>query len=533
MSRLLLRGAKSPWVPVTAESVLTQNVLATNIGNLLFGQSVFRALSVEGTEIVTNSYNSERDGIDDKYIQRINDEFDSFVVPLANFFRPSARHNMGNFTRVIEGLNIPVTVVGVGSQHPLNDEGEHDPLLDEAAKRFMSAVLDRSASVGVRGEETAAYLKRIGFGDEHIDIIGCPSIFMHGPNPEVRPLGARLAEAGSLAMSGSPETAVMAPMIMNHAKRFGRFRYIPQNSWDLDTIAWGEPRSQPDGVSPLVNPDNPLHLNDQIRFPLDPNTWVDYLRDFDFVLGSRVHGSIAGILAGAPTLLLAHDSRTRELANYHQIPYLPIDQVTENTRAEDLYQYADYTKFHSRLGETFDKFTSFLEKNNLSHIHQPEQKINDYDEKLNAADLPPMVHPILAETEAGRREVASRLRWLRQGKKVDSGRLQYAFRPDLPHTKLPEITAKSVGQRLTNEVSTLSHRQTETSKQLAATRKQQSKNRKQLEETRRQLEDSQKQLASTRKLVEAQAKVIKRLDVPMSRRAKRYIKRVINKPKNG
>lgn len=503
MSRILLRAAKSPWMPVPTESVAAQDVIATNAGNLLFGQSMFRALSVEGTEVVANGYSTDRRGIDDRYIQRINDEFDSFVIPLANAFRPSFREGLANLSRVIEQLDMPVAVAGVGSDISVNRGDNTNSELDEEVKRFMSVVLDHSASVGVRGEDTAAYLRQLGFGDDHVDVIGCPSMFMHGPSPSVRPLQDQLTEDSSLAMSASPAMKKMVPIIRDHAQRFRRFRYIPQNAVDLNTMLWTEPNPRPYAISELVSPDSPLHINDQIRFPLDPNTWVNYLRDFDFVLGTRIHGSISGVLAGTPTLLLVHDSRTRELAEYHQIPYLPIDQITEGTRAEDLYEYADYTKFNHWLPESFDRFTAFLDKNNLPNIYQPDKHINDFDEKLNAAELPPMVHPILAQSEAGRREMVSRLWWLRQGPKVDRARSQYAFKSDLPHTQKPRVTLNSVDTKLTKEMSVL----------------------------KKQLAKSQKQLTETRKLVAAQSKVIERLDVPMSTRAKRYVKRAVARKK--
>src|SRR5699024_8322577 len=121
-----------------------------------------------------------------------------------------------------------------------------------------------------------------------------------------------------------------------------------------------------------------------------------------------------------------------------------------------------------------------------------------------------MVHPILAESDAGRRAVVSRLWWLRQGKKVDNHRLHYAFKPEVVHTKKPEITPKSVDKRLTKEVAGL---------------------KEQLAKSQKQLDKSQKQLEETRKLVDAQTKVIKRLDVPMSKRAKRYVRRIIRMAK--
>ncbi|WP_417218572.1 polysaccharide pyruvyl transferase family protein [Arthrobacter sp.] len=508
MARLLLRAAKSPWVPVPAESVLAQNVIATNIGNLLFGQSMFRALSVEGTEVVPNSYNSGRRGIDDRYIQKINDEFDAFVVPLANAFRPSFRQNLQRLTRVIGQLDMPVTVVGVGSQHSLDGDDAADSELDHDVQAFMKVVLDRSASVGVRGEETSAYLKRLGFGEEHVDVIGCPSVFMNGPSPTVRALDTTLTEGSSLAMSASPETDVMVPIIQSHAQRFKRFRYIPQNSKDLNSMVWGGPASPDTSISVLSNPDSSLHLDDQIRFPLDPNTWVNYLSDFDFVVGTRIHGTVAGILSGTPTLLVAHDSRTRELADYHEIPYLPLGQLTSKTRAEDVYQYADYRKFHDRQAETFEQFTGFLEKNNLPHIYAPGQRANDFDEKLGAADLPPMVHPVLAAGEGGRREVISRLWWLRQGKIVDGERLAYAFRPEVPHSKKPEVTVRQVDARLTKEVKLL---------------------KVELAKSHEVATETRKQLAKTQKTVATQAKAIRRLDVPIPTRAKRYAKRFLKR----
>jgi len=67
--------------------VLAQRTIGMNVGNLLFGQAVYRTLSVPGTDIVPNGYLTTRSGVEDKYIQRINDEFDGFVVPLANAFR--------------------------------------------------------------------------------------------------------------------------------------------------------------------------------------------------------------------------------------------------------------------------------------------------------------------------------------------------------------------------------------------------------------------------------------------------------------
>ncbi len=76
------------------------------------------------------------------------EQFDAFVIPLANAFRPEFEHRLANLTSLVRGLTIPVVVVGVGAQAGLHDDMPATGL-DDTVKAFAAAVLDRSASVGV------------------------------------------------------------------------------------------------------------------------------------------------------------------------------------------------------------------------------------------------------------------------------------------------------------------------------------------------------------------------------------------------
>lgn len=507
MSRILLRSAKYPWTPVSAEAVLTGSVIATNAGNLLFGQAVHRLLSVPGTEIVPNNYMTGREGIDAALIERINDEYDKFVVPLANAFRPGFQANLQRLTRVVSGLDMPVIVTGVGSQHKLDDTTKsNDPVADDV-KTFMKAVLDRSASVGVRGELTAEYLAGLGFGAEHVDVIGCPSVFLRGKNPIVTRRAAALNRDSRVAMSVSPYVRQMAEIVERNAERYPNLVYVPQNDSDLQTMLWGQnPTEIPDFRRP-IHIDHPLFRQDRMRFPLDPRTWIDYLGEFDFSFGTRIHGTIASILAGTPAMLLAHDSRTLELADYHAIPHQRIDELPAGVDAAELSAECDYSAFNARIPETFERFTAFLEKNDLAHIYQAGNESDEFDDKLAEADLPPMVHTVTAPGEAGRREVMSRLRWLRQGKAADSKRTKFAFAYDLPHTpKRPQPSPAD--------------------KKIAALEQN-------LEEANSRLAKQAEMLDEQAIMLKKQSTALKRLDVSLIVRGRRWAGRMRRKIVNG
>ncbi len=116
MTRLLIRSGKDPFTPVVAESTLTQDVFNSNSGNYLFQHSVWKALAVDGAELTSNGTLSERMPPEPGDETRINEEFDHFVIPLANAFRPEFASRLDRLSELLEGVTIPVTVVGIGAQ---------------------------------------------------------------------------------------------------------------------------------------------------------------------------------------------------------------------------------------------------------------------------------------------------------------------------------------------------------------------------------------------------------------------------------
>lgn len=430
MTRLLIRSGKDPFTPVVAESTLTQDVFNSNSGNYLFQHSMWKTLSVNGAELVSNATLSERVSPQAGDAARINDTFDHFVIPLANAFRAEFAPRLDRLAELIEGLKIPVTVTGVGAQAPHGHGIEALGPVDATVKKFVGLVLDRSASIGVRGEFTKSYLLSLGFPDAAIDVIGCPSLFLHGRDFRIDKRVDTLTSDSPLALNLTPEVPGIGAFATAQGERHPHLTYIGQDAHDLRMLLWGVPFPHVDDPLVPVHLEHPLYQQDRIRLFLDTWPWYDFMSTQDFAYGTRFHGNVAALLGGTPAHLLAHDSRTLELAEYHRMPYTVMPSFGADLRAEELYAATDMSEFNAELPRGFDRFTAFLDRNDLAHIWTPGNGTGDFDERLAAATFPPAVHPLIASDG---HEIASRLQWLRDGMVIDITRHPQAFQHPYPY----------------------------------------------------------------------------------------------------
>ncbi|RHA38888.1 polysaccharide pyruvyl transferase family protein [Cellulomonas rhizosphaerae] len=431
MPRFLIRAGKDPRTALSHEQSLatsTLGVFGSNSGNMLFYSGVHRVLSVPGTEIVANSYVHERPSVSKSDVNRVNDEFDRFILPMANSYRDTFLPHLERLAGVIESLTVPVNVIGIGAQLPYGTA--FDTLPDEykrVVKRFTAAVLDRSESIGVRGQYTAEMLEHLGFSSDRIDVIGCPSMFGRGQLGPLRRKVERLESDSAIAISYTPKVAGVAELVNANASRYRRSVIIPQQHQRLALMLWGEdPAKVADPTMP-IHTGHRLYREDRMRFFVDASTWVDFMAEQDFAFGTRIHGNVAGVLAGTPSVVLAHDSRTVELSQYHGIPYRLYSDLPADVDAQRLYDEADFDAFEGRQPETFATYQRFLERNGLEHIFQDGKANRAYDKAIDRAPFPGPVHTLMADGETGREQVMGRLRWLRQGANGDFERSAYEF----------------------------------------------------------------------------------------------------------
>lgn len=417
MTAILIRAGKAPWVAISPESTLEGNVLGTNAGNALFSTSVFAALSTSDNELAADYFQVDRTVDVSAVARRIDEEYDHVVVPMANAFRPSYLRHLRRWTRVIEHLSIPVTIVGVGGQFAFDDDAlRASPDVEQATREFVAAALDHGPKVGVRGSLTAEFLNRLGFGAEHVEVIGCPSLYRPDLNVGVRsPRSQRLPHDARVAVHIHYALNEAMPKVQRWLGRalenYPNLEYIAQENRDLRHLLWGEGFGQ-DRVEGLPrDPDHPLLAEDRTRFFVDERTWREYLADFDFVVGNRIHGTVAGVLAGVPSLVLPWDSRTSELAEVHGLPSVPLSAMEGDESLADLYEKADFEAFHRRHPDNQANYARFLHSHSLTTTFTDSEPGMLFRERMQSVWLPGPVNSVLAGKES--RELSERLTWLR------------------------------------------------------------------------------------------------------------------------
>lgn len=385
MTRILLRSPKNPFETTSAEVALGDDLLGHNSGNLIFLETAYKILDTRDAQITPDRFAAHKVGADE-----INERYDVYVIPLANAFRATFSASLARLTKVIEGLKIPVVVLGAGLQSPLPYAAGKERPFDDTVKAFAKAVLDRSPTIGVRGEYTQDYLQRLGFRD--VEVIGCPSMFLRGDQLSVTKRVPSLTPESRIAINLTRRVSEMGPLVAAHVEHYPNLRYIAQENETLRLLLWHEDvyDSPPDYPMPS-RIDHPLIRDDKARLFLDPWPWLEYMRGFAFSFGNRIHGNIIALLAGTPGYVLAHDTRTLELARYFQIPHRVVTDLPPETDAADLYAEADFGPMLAGHAERFGTFIDYIERHGLHHIFEPGEDLTKFDRQVAQVSYPPVV----------------------------------------------------------------------------------------------------------------------------------------------
>lgn len=407
MKKILVRAGMSPLDIFSADEIIRRNAIGNNVGNLMYAYSVFRNLMTENTELVPDYYRADPADAD-----MINATYDSYVIPLANAIRPSFIPTLKRYTALIEKLNIPVFVVGMGMAFPYEPNVKQERPFDDDVKRFVRAVLEKSNILGLRGQITADYLSYLGFkeGRDHM-VIGCPSMYTFGDNIKIRDIELNAHSAISMNMTPTADSKVLK-FLNGLSGQYKNMEFTPQDLDEMILTYSGTPflgaaiNTKVDNYPNSLNSD--MYRNNQVKFFLSAPSWIEHMGTIDLSIGTRLHGNVAPILAGTPSIAIPIDARMRELTEYHNFPRVPANEIYEGMRLEDLLERVDIHSVEKNQKQNYDNFINFLDKNNIENVYHynSEGMKAPLDEKLEQINLKEPLTPI---TSCGAEEMKERL----------------------------------------------------------------------------------------------------------------------------
>ncbi|MDE6052458.1 MAG: polysaccharide pyruvyl transferase family protein [Lachnospiraceae bacterium] len=380
MRRILMRGAVSPLIRQKEIEVMVRDYIGTNSGNLLYAYGVFRTLLTEDTMIDMDHYAVEGRRFSEEDIEYINSEYDAYVLPMADAFRNDFRNKLLYYSQFFSKLTIPCYIIGVGLKAEYEPKLKDGFSFDEEVRSFISAALNKSVLVGVRGSITGEYLSLLGFKEERdYTVIGCPSVYTYGAKLSQRKL--QISEDSRISLNGGyvqPDEPV-TKYLYDIANRYPNYQYVAQRTEELRTFCIGIPNSTIEDSYYPWGIEHKFYKENRVKFFVSAEAWIQNMHHIDFSIGTRLHGNIAAVLGGVPALFIPIDSRMRELVEYHGFPQMPRHLFDTGCSLEEIVEKVDMESYMGYQAHNFRHFIDFLNSNKLKHI---------YDGDMNRTDAP-------------------------------------------------------------------------------------------------------------------------------------------------
>ena len=296
----------------------------------------------------------------------LRERCDIIVMACAN--QLGAHSNLEHLAIMFERAKLPILAIGLGAQaKELGATIE----LTAGTRRWLDVVAahapSKAPNIGVRGEFSREQVERSGVHDRAV-VTGCPSNFIN-PDPS-------LATALEERYRCDRIERVAVPAGLHHWAKLGPLEraladivestsgvYIAQSEIDMIRMARGEwDEMDPATFRNIRAYVRPALSDDAFRLWCkryatcfaDATSWMESMRNFDFVVGPRFHGVMLAMQAGTPGGVIAHDSRTLEMCETMEIPVRMHHDMPAEFLASDLpalfeFRAAAYGRRRSEL----------------------------------------------------------------------------------------------------------------------------------------------------------------------------------------
>lgn len=376
MKRILVRGGVNPLKPLSINQILLHNKIGGNSGNVLYLAGVLRGICADDVDVDMDGYAAEGGRYKEADIDRINQVYDAYLIPLADAFRADFVKNLENLTRFVKQLKIPCHIIGVGIRGKYDLDVNSAFTFDDKAKDFVKAVLEKSPMIGLRGEITAKYLTRLGFSEENdYTVIGCPSMYIFGKRIARRHLF--LEKDSRISINFNPTIPEIDQNILECSRQYREWFYVAQNIEELRCLWLGLPKPDLRDKFYFADISDELYVGNHVKGFVTAGDWIRYMNTIDLSIGGKFHGNMAAILGGAPAIFIPSDARMQELVLYHSLPAINAKDWKKIDSFEQAVEKVDFDRYLSLHEKNFTHYCGFLEKLGIPNVYGSRKAEND------------------------------------------------------------------------------------------------------------------------------------------------------------
>gem|GEM_PF-6041803 len=340
----------SPEMP--SESIV--KIFGLNTGNCMFWEST--------KKIINNQTNLELLNLLHDFRENKNyykNKIEMVVIVLANNISPMAFSQCNVYANSIKDLNCKKYLFSIGAQ---SSTLEFRKFSDQEKKTYLN-FLSCFEYAFLRGQYTYDLLKYNDIPLTNCEVVGCPSILLEPVDTDEMKIKFEKLKKQNV---DEIKIGINYPGHRQHLKLRKHFVCIMHDP-NVYTLAVNDPRMYDfinKGKSfPLFKYSDEKNIEkNRNNFIFSGNVFesIEFFRNnANLMIGTRIHGTILGLMAGLPSMCLVIDSRTYELCEQMRIPYINcIEKTIEFQTKEELLQIFlnnfDATKLDG-LKEVIDK----------------------------------------------------------------------------------------------------------------------------------------------------------------------------------
>jgi hypothetical protein len=345
------------------------NTIYNNTGNLVWQYAIAKILHCASNQITIERHPYDENDCGVTFAsgppEVVNERFDHVVFSGANVISRRQVWRLEKLKPFLSGLKVPVTVCSIGAQA---DHDDHQLLhgIEGSVKDFVRSVLALGPSIGVRGEFTADYLRKLGFA-KHVCAIGCPSFYMRGQN----------AVFGSPEQQISDAKALIGDTPAIRGQLFRKAQQIFRDNYNVVSQSYVEEAAELEYEELAA-----IRSRKMYRFTAFHN-WKAFAGAHSVSLSGRIHGTVVALHSGIPVILVALDRRTEELGKHIGIPTITVGALEKLDSVKDLAELWRGSSVNIRYGERYKEFMQYVNSHKLTHWESCKAEgSSDYYEKL-------------------------------------------------------------------------------------------------------------------------------------------------------